>query len=437
MRKIFFIFLFTIALIFKPIINPTIIYGENECTDIVIKGRDNSELAYIYRKDLPLPNKITQIEFSIKVNQKGIYRIYGDDGNIFPIAGFIKNYSEIKEIKDDAGGEISGIIKRGTLLIGTQIVNYGQFDTGDHKLTIQILKDGKWENFGTGTCGQITYNMSPPVEPEPAADNCKINIIPEKGIQSKTEVTISVDKQIDLNYYSPNFTIVRVGKRQEGKNTWGPYRTTTVKRTWEDGRYDVTFNTDIINENVSYLTPVISFSCKNTFIVDDKNGGVPTPTLVPTIPPQCIGHDAREARASKDCSSTYIVCNWCTQEKPKIDIPNLKPLCDQLGENYKGDCWVCQRKGEIWSAIGCLPTDFSALVNKYVFTTGVGIAGSIAFLYFIYGAFMILTSSGNAEKMEEAKQIITSSLAGLILIIFSVFLLKTIGVDILKLPEFG
>ncbi|PIZ02749.1 hypothetical protein COY59_03020, partial [Candidatus Gottesmanbacteria bacterium CG_4_10_14_0_8_um_filter_37_24] len=68
---------------------------------------------------------------------------------------------------------------------------------------------------------------------------------------------------------------------------------------------------------------------------------------------------------------------------------------------------------------------------------GIGMVGGIAFLYLIYGFFLILTSGGNAEKIEQAKQIIISALSGLILIIFSVLLLKIIGTDIIRIPGFG
>ena len=90
-----------------------------------------------------------------------------------------------------------------------------------------------------------------------------------------------------------------------------------------------------------------------------------------------------------------------------------------------------------WTAIGCLPNNFDTLIRNYILVIGISIAGGTSFLYFLYGAFLILTSAGNAEMIEEAKQIILSALSGLLLIIFSIFLLRVIGVDILKLPGFS
>lgn len=112
-------------------------------------------------------------------------------------------------------------------------------------------------------------------------------------------------------------------------------------------------------------------------------------------------------------------------------------ICQKLAPQYQAKCLSCHAdQKHIWTAIGCLPTDFTSLIGNYIFSTGLKIAGGLAFLYFIYGAFIILTSAGNAEQLEEAKQIIVSSLSGLLLIIFSIFLLRVIGVDVLGLPGF-
>ncbi|MCL4338426.1 hypothetical protein M1271_01920 [Patescibacteria group bacterium] len=179
--------------------------------------------------------------------------------------------------------------------------------------------------------------------------------------------------------------------------------------------------------------------CSTTFEIAPK-GATPNPTstpiLTPTIPSFCSLSPCNTGTCSNGCNT----CPGCPGAvHPTVAfVPDIKPLCDQLDPQYQSKCSACLASGrKMWTAIGCIPLDFTALIKDYIFTTGVGMAGGISFLYFIYGAFMILTSAGNTEQIEEARQIIISSLSGLFLIIFSVFLLKFIGVDIFKIPGFG
>ena len=46
---------------------------------------------------------------------------------------------------------------------------------------------------------------------------------------------------------------------------------------------------------------------------------------------------------------------------------------------------------------------------------------------------MIVISAGDPEKMQAGKEMITSAVSGLLIIIFAVFILRVIGVDILQL----
>lgn len=55
----------------------------------------------------------------------------------------------------------------------------------------------------------------------------------------------------------------------------------------------------------------------------------------------------------------------------------------------------------------------------------------------LWGAITIILASGNPEKINEGKEIITSAITGLLFIILSIFLLRLIGVDILQLPGFA
>ena len=85
------------------------------------------------------------------------------------------------------------------------------------------------------------------------------------------------------------------------------------------------------------------------------------------------------------------------------------------------------------TAIGCLPTDPGDFTNLLL-TRGISIAAGLALMLMIFGAFSLITSAGNPDAVKKGKEIITSALIGLLFIIFSVFLLKLIGVDILKIP---
>ncbi|MDP3994370.1 MAG: hypothetical protein Q8P91_00880 [bacterium] len=73
----------------------------------------------------------------------------------------------------------------------------------------------------------------------------------------------------------------------------------------------------------------------------------------------------------------------------------------------------------------------------WILQWAIGIGGGIAFLLIVYAGFMIMTSTGSPDRLQAGKELLTSALAGVILLIFSIFLLKLIGVDILKLPGFG
>lgn len=88
--------------------------------------------------------------------------------------------------------------------------------------------------------------------------------------------------------------------------------------------------------------------------------------------------------------------------------------------------------GGVKTALGCLPTDPQTFIYK-ITPWAIGIGAGIAFLLGLYGSLMIVISAGDPEKMQAGKEIITSAIAGSLLIIFAVFILRIIGVDILKL----
>ncbi|PIV01120.1 hypothetical protein COS55_02430 [Candidatus Shapirobacteria bacterium CG03_land_8_20_14_0_80_40_19] len=98
---------------------------------------------------------------------------------------------------------------------------------------------------------------------------------------------------------------------------------------------------------------------------------------------------------------------------------------------------TCNSGQGIDTAIGCIPTSSLNAFAGWILGKIVFIASGIAFLLMAFGAFQIITSSGDPKKTQAGKELITSALSGLLFIILSIFLLKLIGVDILKIPGFG
>jgi len=65
------------------------------------------------------------------------------------------------------------------------------------------------------------------------------------------------------------------------------------------------------------------------------------------------------------------------------------------------------------------------------------LAGGLAFLYLMYGGFIILTSQADPEKLNYGRRLIYGSIVGLILTLGSVFIVNLIGSGFLHIPGFG
>jgi len=91
----------------------------------------------------------------------------------------------------------------------------------------------------------------------------------------------------------------------------------------------------------------------------------------------------------------------------------------------------------IQTAIGCIPVedinDFMAWILKWA----IGMGGGVAFLLIVYAGFIIMTSHGDPKRLSAGQELLSSAIMGLILLIFSVFILKLIGVDLLGIQDFG
>lgn len=104
-----------------------------------------------------------------------------------------------------------------------------------------------------------------------------------------------------------------------------------------------------------------------------------------------------------------------------------KNILAQLGGSCGSD--------EVDTAIGCIPLGEEDLATFFL-RWGIGVGGGIAFLMIIFAGFQIMVSQGNPDKLKAGQELLSAAIAGLMLLIFSVFILRFVGVTILKIPGF-
>ena len=120
-------------------------------------------------------------------------------------------------------------------------------------------------------------------------------------------------------------------------------------------------------------------------------------------------------------------------ETLKIDAINNIPPTPVFGAHYTMIGCVNTGNGGFTDSNGTLGS--STLANKlldFIFK----IVGAVAFLYLLFGAFTILTSQANPEKLAQGKAMVVGALVGLIFALMSVFIVSLIGSGILKIPGF-
>lgn len=132
-----------------------------------------------------------------------------------------------------------------------------------------------------------------------------------------------------------------------------------------------------------------------------------------------------------------------------LGLITTEPVCDaELVCNNSGFCAESGSPGtpievydpgctpgstdNVKTALGCLPTDPQIFINKAT-PWAIYLGAGVAFILGVFGALMIVLSAGNPEKMQAGKEMITSAIAGTVILVFAVFILKIIGVDILGL----
>lgn len=138
---------------------------------------------------------------------------------------------------------------------------------------------------------------------------------------------------------------------------------------------------------------------------------------------------AGNAAGAASCSQSGSTCESgvCSQRSSGGPGQQQITVVDTCKPNGSAD------SDGIPTAIGCVPIKDITALTTFVMKWLIGVGGGVAFLMILSAGFQIMTSSGDPKKLSSGQEQLTSAVAGLILIIFSIFMLRLIGVNILGL----
>lgn len=149
-----------------------------------------------------------------------------------------------------------------------------------------------------------------------------------------------------------------------------------------------------------------------------------TPTPSPTSG-TCTSND--------DCVKDHNLTGCTTTSYGQYETYDCEFAIAVVPKKPQGNC----QEDEINTALGCISTDVESggFINSLL-QLAIGLGGAIALLLILGGVFIITTSAGIPDKLNQGKELITSAISGLLFIILSIFLLHLIGIQILSIPGF-
>ncbi len=130
------------------------------------------------------------------------------------------------------------------------------------------------------------------------------------------------------------------------------------------------------------------------------------------------------------------ITNNCNSGMTATKLPDQNGKCFSQGQCICTCPSFLPGVQGVSTGLGCIPYQPQELVSWVLWFLARVITG-ISLLLLLYGGIRYVLASGNPEGVEEAKSVITAGVTGLLLTIFSVLILRVIGIDVLGLPGFS
>ena len=158
--------------------------------------------------------------------------------------------------------------------------------------------------------------------------------------------------------------------------------------------------------------------------------------------------------SSQECAGIFGHSGECffLQCPPEYYFEGINPPMEEIGCDLLYAC--CTQPGDGWiernalnpqcttasgrvgirTAVGCIGVTSQTDLLLLVLPWAIGVGGGTAFILIVVAGFLVLTSAGDPQRAKAGKELLGATFAGLLMIIFSVYILDIIGIRILRLP---
>ncbi len=145
-----------------------------------------------------------------------------------------------------------------------------------------------------------------------------------------------------------------------------------------------------------------------------------------------------EAAAPADCPTAggncrsscapdeEIIFAYCPDSQPTCCITATHTAAKVAGECIEGIGWID-------TAIGCVPFQSVESFTQFMIRWSLGVAGGIALFLISISAVKIMTTKGDPKRLQDARDTLSSAIAGLIMILLSIFIIRFVSEELLNL----
>lgn len=159
----------------------------------------------------------------------------------------------------------------------------------------------------------------------------------------------------------------------------------------------------------------------------------------------CVVGQDKATWSSVKVPDAWLACVACLYPGVSVSDSSSAYEGKTLEINPETNLPIAVQKGAYYSQLGCLSSDIGNFQNSGAAGSVVsrllqiifGFSGAIAFVYFIYGTFVLATSQANPDKIDYGRQVILGAIVGLIFSLGSVFVVGLLASGVLNIPGFG